>query len=576
MGIELNNLYLRDEAQEWVPFKDWDMSKIINENADAEDEITVGEFFNNASPMNNYLPLSGGTLTGPVKSSNNNITKDNVPVSDIYTSNYIVSDSNDEQIGYVGAYQSTGGAEGINIGTSRIIDGNSEYNSINIGISPNGAKIVHFSDADTKAAWQNALNVPTAASTVKPVATAAVTGTATTYAREDHVHNITDTTITAALGFTPFNSASTLDITHGGTGLTAAPSMLVNLGSTAAASVLTASPRPGITGTLTVSHGGTGITAVSATNAVVIGNSSSTTGAMQTVAAANGAFYSTGANVKPIFGTLPIKQGGTGKTTATEAWTNLGGGSIGKLNTVSAANISSVSASVITGTLGITHGGTGKTTATEAWTYLGGGSIGKLNTVSATNISSVSASVITGTLGTDRIPNLDASKITTGIFAADRIPMNGPYFCGSAAGSPKYIKGAKQEGANPYYTHPDGTGWSVENIYCNGVLIRHAFGIIRWTGLAINHSYAANYTSDLLHSPLPMGARYILSIQYGLCLGGSTAWGFFGGPAGQASSWQGDPNSTIYDLPYYIMTSLGVSQSSATAYLPVSVYFISV
>ena len=52
----------------------------------------------------------------------------------------------------------------------------------------------------------------------------------------------------------------TLPISHGGTGLTSSPSMLVNLGSTTADTVLEASPRPGITGTLGVAHGGTGET----------------------------------------------------------------------------------------------------------------------------------------------------------------------------------------------------------------------------------------------------------------------------------------------------------------------------
>lgn len=55
----------------------------------------------------------------------------------------------------------------------------------------------------------------------------------------------------------------TLAVTNGGTGLTSAPSMLTNLASTTAASVLQASPRPGITGTLPISHGGTGATTVS-------------------------------------------------------------------------------------------------------------------------------------------------------------------------------------------------------------------------------------------------------------------------------------------------------------------------
>lgn len=55
-------------------------------------------------------------------------------------------------------------------------------------------------------------------------------------------------------------------VSKGGTGLTASPSLLVNLASTAAANVLAASPRPGVTGTLpvgnlptvTVAKGGTG------------------------------------------------------------------------------------------------------------------------------------------------------------------------------------------------------------------------------------------------------------------------------------------------------------------------------
>jgi hypothetical protein len=52
----------------------------------------------------------------------------------------------------------------------------------------------------------------------------------------------------------------TLGIANGGTGLTANPSMLINLGSTTAANVLVASPRPGVTGTLPIANGGTGAT----------------------------------------------------------------------------------------------------------------------------------------------------------------------------------------------------------------------------------------------------------------------------------------------------------------------------
>ncbi len=60
-------------------------------------------------------------------------------------------------------------------------------------------------------------------------------------------------------------SLTLVPIALGGTGLTAAPSMLTNLGTTAAAALFTAAPRPGVTGTLPIASGGTG--AVNAANA---------------------------------------------------------------------------------------------------------------------------------------------------------------------------------------------------------------------------------------------------------------------------------------------------------------------
>ena len=60
-------------------------------------------------------------------------------------------------------------------------------------------------------------------------------------------------------------TSGTLAIARGGTGVTSNPSMLTNLGSTTAASVFAASPRPGVTGTLPVANGGTGNTSVDTT-----------------------------------------------------------------------------------------------------------------------------------------------------------------------------------------------------------------------------------------------------------------------------------------------------------------------
>lgn len=102
----------------------------------------------------------------------------------------------------------------------------------------------------------------------------------------------------------------TLPVAQGGTGLTSNPSMLVNLGSTSAASVLASAPRPGITGTLAVGHGGTGVTS----NPSMLVNLGSTSAASVFAA-----------SPRPgITGTLAIGHGGTGATTAAGAITNLG------------------------------------------------------------------------------------------------------------------------------------------------------------------------------------------------------------------------------------------------------------
>ena len=75
-----------------------------------------------------------------------------------------------------------------------------------------------------------------------------------------NVTSLTGTTQSTITAYRPFKVNETLSIAQGGTGLTASPSMLTNLGSTTAANVLQASPRPGVTGTLGVGNGGTGKT----------------------------------------------------------------------------------------------------------------------------------------------------------------------------------------------------------------------------------------------------------------------------------------------------------------------------
>lgn len=64
-----------------------------------------------------------------------------------------------------------------------------------------------------------------------------------------------------------------VSVASGGTGLTSSPSMLINLGSTSAANVLQASPRPGVEGILSVANGGTGENTVAAAVQALLGSS---------------------------------------------------------------------------------------------------------------------------------------------------------------------------------------------------------------------------------------------------------------------------------------------------------------
>lgn len=63
---------------------------------------------------------------------------------------------------------------------------------------------------------------------------------------EDHTHSASDIT------------SGTLPVSRGGTGVTSNPSMLVNLESNTAATILKSSPRPGVIGILSIENGGTG------------------------------------------------------------------------------------------------------------------------------------------------------------------------------------------------------------------------------------------------------------------------------------------------------------------------------
>lgn len=139
-------------------------------------------------------------------------------------------------------------------------------------------------------------------------------------------------------------------------------------------------------GTLEASKGGTGADlSGAAANAVVCKASSGQT--LTTVSTAKGAFYATGANATPKFGTLPIAEGGTGATSASAARTNLGFtyGTAEPTGTPSTGN-GAVYFMEDDGTpLSIAEGGTGASTASAARTNLGLNRIDVTPTLSTTN-----------------------------------------------------------------------------------------------------------------------------------------------------------------------------------------------
>lgn len=107
--------------------------------------------------------------------------------------------------------------------------------------------------------------VPPDTNTTYTLSSFGITATATELNYMDGVTSNVQTQLNGKAASSHNHSAAnitsgTLAVACGGTGITANPSMLTNLGSTSAASVFAASPRPGITGTLAVAHGGTGAT----------------------------------------------------------------------------------------------------------------------------------------------------------------------------------------------------------------------------------------------------------------------------------------------------------------------------
>lgn len=250
------------------------------------------------------LPIAGGTMTGDLTLKGN-------PTADLMaaTKKYV-----DDSIA------SAGGGDVLAAGNNSFTGANTFQNLVTMV----GGAV--FTSGTTTLAWKNATQI------VATINASTYTGNSATATKLATARTITANLASSTAG--SFDGSAnitvgvtgTLPIANGGTGLTSAPSMLVNLASTTATSPLQASPRPGVTGTLPIANGGTGqTTAAGVRNALGLGN---TTGA------------------------VPIANGGTGATTAAAARTALG---CAPAYTYSTTDLTAGSSALTTGTLYIVY-----------------------------------------------------------------------------------------------------------------------------------------------------------------------------------------------------------------------------
>lgn len=250
------------------------------------------------------LPIAGGTMTGDLTLKGN-------PTADLMaaTKKYV-----DDSVA------SAGGGDVLAAGNNSFTGANTFQNLVTM------VGGVVFTSGTTTLAWKNATQI------VATINASTYTGNSATATKLATARTITANLASSTAGSFDGSANITVGVTgrlpiaNGGTGLTSAPSMLVNLASTTATSPLQASPRPGVTGTLPIANGGTGqTTAAGVRNALGLGN---TTGA------------------------VPIANGGTGATTAAAARTALG---CAPAYTYSTTDLTAGSSALTTGTLYIVY-----------------------------------------------------------------------------------------------------------------------------------------------------------------------------------------------------------------------------
>lgn len=114
------------------------------------------------SGAGNYLPISGGTLTGLLEITDNTVTDaSQTPSADQYGSPLFIVDQHGERVGYVGLVHTTNGNLFTQLGVTRDVNGSPAYNSMWLGLEDDGTPAVYLGGSSAQKVWQKALGIGT-------------------------------------------------------------------------------------------------------------------------------------------------------------------------------------------------------------------------------------------------------------------------------------------------------------------------------------------------------------------------------------------------------------------------------
>ena len=110
------------------------------------------------SGSGNYLPLSGGTLTGLPEITDNTVADaSQTPSADQYGSALYVIDQQGRRVGYLGLVHNTNGNLLVQLGATRDVNGSPAYNSMWLGLKNDGTPTVYLGSSAAQQAWCKAL-----------------------------------------------------------------------------------------------------------------------------------------------------------------------------------------------------------------------------------------------------------------------------------------------------------------------------------------------------------------------------------------------------------------------------------